>query len=189
MTVSGSSNNTPSTLMDAQEHIGNLIVETDASARDCGGFIIAAVIGLEDKHAKHTKVLNEAMLAKDVVVEEQKTKIDDLTTAMVAMKKENEALAASKKEANKWKTKCNSLAGKLEAFAKAEKDARDNMKQRHEDEIQRFVDLSDSAVEQAVASAVEEKDEEIRALERKILLFSEFRRTSTGSTASDASSP
>jgi len=137
--------------MDAQEHVANLIVEADASARQCGGFINAVVVGLEDNHDKHAKVLN--------------TKIDGLTTALAATKKENEALVAAKNEEDKkWKTKCNSLEGKLEekreAFAK-------------------------TAVEQAVAKAVEEKDEEIEALKHESKLLRELLRTSTGSTVSD----
>lgn len=187
MKVSGSSNNTPGTLMDAQEHVGNLIAATGASARQCGGFINAVVVGMEDYH---TKVLNEAMLAKDVVVDEQKTKIDSLTTAMAAMKTENEALVAAKLEDNKLKKKCKGLEKKLEgqlaAFAEEKNIARDNMKKRHDEELERCAEGAELRIKHAVASAVREKDEEIEELTRVNKLLRDYRRKSEGSTVSDS---
>ena len=138
----------------------------------------------------HTKVLNEAMLAKDVVVEEQKTKINGLTTEMVALKKENKALVAAKQKDNKLKKKCKNLEEKLEGqlatFAEEKKITRDNLKKRYDQKFERHLELAERDVKHAVASAVEEKDEEIEDLKRDNKLLREFCRKSEGSTVSDS---
>lgn len=173
----------------------DLIVAAEASPDDLVGLMRAMVVGSvvqKDKELQATNVINAdqkaqleakdaALLLKDAQAEDKDKAIDDLSEALAAEKEESqkkhEALAAAEQEGKNWETKFKTIKGKLEDYVKGEEGERERMEQRHAGELQRNVD-------QAVATAVEEKDKEIRSLERKIKLLKRASIELPGSTAS-----
>ena len=202
------------TLTTAQESLKNMIVKTPApgsSAKEnIMGFVGVTLEAYDEIHAGELKEKDDIIGHQQAEMDETKKAFDDLkmkletaekektaaekaqTTAMAGMKKENEALVAAKHEDNKLKKKCKhleeKLEGQLEAFAEEKKIARDNMKKRHDEELERCAEGAKLRIKHAVASAVEEKDEEIEELTRVNKLLRDYRRKSEGSTISNSPS-
>ena len=166
-----------------------------------------------DQHTQ-LEAKDAALLLKDAEVEDKdktiaafKMKLADFKTKLTAAEEEKAAAEKAKTVAekaktvaekgrtaaetgyNKKKAECQSLEkkleGQLEAFAEGKKITRDNMKKRNEKELERYAEGAELRIKQAVASAVEEKDEVIEDLKRDNKLLRDYRRKSEGSTISN----